>query len=332
LRDQRHGLKDGLGIKNPSCGLPNPPYMETCTRGFGLYPWWAFCFTAGIIIKNKKFMKKIILSLCLIGMLFAYTPAIKAATQEETTQALIQLLTQMIQMIQQQIADIIAAQSAQTIALQQQQDIITGQGTAISELIQRACVPSWQCSAWSTCSDFRQTRTCLDSNECGESNGQRTENQSCTMSDIAKVKITNISNNYGKISIRNDVYLWRTIWNVSNNDIMLNGINFKMIGSAHNDSIQNFKLYVDGVEVASAQKTNANMEITFNPSTILSVGSRTMELRGDIVKGPVDRSFYFQVFPYQDIKITDTKYNYNNLSTLMPENNGFISSFQTEIE
>ena len=29
--------------KEPIMGLSLWPYMETCARGFGLYPWWAFC-------------------------------------------------------------------------------------------------------------------------------------------------------------------------------------------------------------------------------------------------------------------------------------------------
>jgi hypothetical protein len=66
-------------------------------------------------------MKKLILSLVLMGMLFAYTPvfAKNALTKEEINQQLITLLTQMISKLQQQIADILAKKQPQTAAVSQ---------------------------------------------------------------------------------------------------------------------------------------------------------------------------------------------------------------------
>lgn len=58
-------------------------------------------------------MKKIIVSLVLVGMLFSFSPVAKAQStpsQQEITSQLITLLTQLIAQLQQQIADILAEQ------------------------------------------------------------------------------------------------------------------------------------------------------------------------------------------------------------------------------
>ena len=44
------------------------------------------------------------------------------------------------------------------------------------------CTQNWSCSAWNTCSSNSQTRTCTDTNSCGNTTGKPTENQTCTIS------------------------------------------------------------------------------------------------------------------------------------------------------
>jgi len=44
------------------------------------------------------------------------------------------------------------------------------------------CNPNWQCSSWSACSSSgKQTRTCLDNNNCGVLTNKPSESQSCTL-------------------------------------------------------------------------------------------------------------------------------------------------------
>ena len=50
------------------------------------------------------------------------------------------------------------------------------------------CTPSWQCSPWSQCVDGWQTRTCIDSNNCGEDDNKPSEGQECEM--VSRVEIT----------------------------------------------------------------------------------------------------------------------------------------------
>jgi hypothetical protein len=50
------------------------------------------------------------------------------------------------------------------------------------------CTPNWQCSAWNTCSNNQQARTCTDSNNCGTTTGKPVTTQACT-SCIQKAEI-----------------------------------------------------------------------------------------------------------------------------------------------
>lgn len=44
------------------------------------------------------------------------------------------------------------------------------------------CTENWQCSAFGTCVNGVQTRTCVDSNNCGTNLNKPSEQQSCTTS------------------------------------------------------------------------------------------------------------------------------------------------------
>ena len=57
--------------------------------------------------------------------------------------------------------------------------------------IQNNCVPDWQCTSWSECSEFeRQTRTCSDNNNCGTNSGKPEVTQTCTYVVVEPEPIT----------------------------------------------------------------------------------------------------------------------------------------------
>lgn len=91
-------------------------------------------------------MKKLFLSFVLASMLFVCAPVINAQevvapTQQELTQQLITLLTQMIQMLQKQIADILAAQATQQTALNQIAQNTTPPVTSLSTFVATFSTP-----------------------------------------------------------------------------------------------------------------------------------------------------------------------------------------------
>ncbi|MFA5932205.1 MAG: peptidoglycan-binding domain-containing protein [Candidatus Paceibacterota bacterium] len=86
-----------------------------------------------------------------------------------------------------------------------------------------------------------------------------------------------------------------TVWSnpvqVNTRAVLLKGANFRMVGSAPADALQNIKLYVDGVAAGNVATmgvingTNyAMFDFSASPVT-LSTGSHTIDLRADVVKG-----------------------------------------------
>lgn len=67
----------------------------------------------------------------------------------------------------------------------QQQGVRTDYITTYKFTIKQeiACVPDWQCTAYSSCSDGEQTRICMDANQCGITDNKPAEIQSC---EVAK--------------------------------------------------------------------------------------------------------------------------------------------------
>lgn len=100
-----------------------------------------------------------------------------------TLQAQIALLTQQLQAMQAQQTTVQQLQQAvqqqtQTIQQIQQNTQQIAQNTTPPPPV---CNPNWQCGSWSACSNFQQTRTCTDSNNCGVSDLKPVGAQSCTM-------------------------------------------------------------------------------------------------------------------------------------------------------
>ena len=249
-------------------------------------------------------MKKIIVILFVIVMLgFSLNVNAvnnKQAMPENLRMQLIALIIEQIKILQAQLNEMIAQQSLMAKQIQQN----------TQQISQNACVSNWQCSNWAECSNSIQTRVCNDINTCSTTSGKPTESQYCVPNDLAKIQITNISNPKTQIHTLNDVYLWRTIWNVSNNDVLLNSIRFRQVGSVSSATVQNFRLYVDSVQVASTQSStnlNGGQYVEFNSSVKLTTGSKMIELVGD-VGDEKDRSFSFWFHP-TDVQLIDTKYN-----------------------
>ena len=91
--------------------------------------------------------------------------------------AQIALLMQQVQAMQQQNTTV--QQLQQTV--QQQSQTIQQIQQNTQQIAQNTCTPNWQCGDWTTCANSQQTRTCTDSNNCGNTNGKPVLTQSCNM-------------------------------------------------------------------------------------------------------------------------------------------------------
>lgn len=66
---------------------------------------------------------------------------------------------------------------------------ITGKPERINQTCDY-CTPNWNCADWSECSNGEQTRTCSDTNSCGEAAGKPSETRSCTEEEEEETETT----------------------------------------------------------------------------------------------------------------------------------------------
>jgi len=112
--------------------------------------------------------------------------------------------------------------------------------------------------------------------------------------------------------------LWEGTASVGTRDVMLKAATFKFVGSAPVDAVANVSLYVDGSKVAGPSMINAsnNNKLSFDLGAgyLLKTGSRTIEVRGDIVKGS-NRTMTFSVENVSDLMFEDTNLAGVNISS-----------------
>lgn len=103
--------------------------------------------------------------------------------------------------------------------------------------------------------------------------------------------------------------VWAGTASVGTRDVMLKSATFKFVGSAPADAVANLSLFVDGSKVAGPAMINVanNNKLSFDLGNgiLLRTGSRTIEVRGDIVKGS-NRTMTFSVENVADLMFEDT--------------------------
>ncbi len=126
------------------------------------------------------------------------------------------------------------------------------------------------------------------------------------------------------IDPQNDYPVWYTNLNVniSNGTVRMSRFALREVGSINYSDLQNFRLYVDGIQVGSAvQSLDANGYVTFDLSSSpvsMQSGARQIKMLADITGGS-SRYFSFQLKTSADITLTDGQYNVNIAPTY---NNG----------
>ncbi len=110
-----------------------------------------------------------------------------------------------------------------------------------------------------------------------------------------------------------NVTLWQSTLTISNRDVWMKRLALRNIGSAPASAFANFKLYVNGVQVATATGLDANGYVTFDmnstPVTLAS-GSRVVRVDADIVSG-ASRTVHFSLRNAADIDLVDSSFGVN---------------------
>ncbi|MBD3311231.1 MAG: hypothetical protein GF349_01885 [Candidatus Magasanikbacteria bacterium] len=82
----------------------------------------------------------------------------------------------------------------------------------------------------------------------------------------------------------------------SSEDVLLTGVTFENGGTADTTAANNYKLYVDGAEVAEGVVSGDLVSFSFDAVTIEAGDTANVVMRGDMVNGEVDQTMKFFVY------------------------------------
>jgi len=141
-------------------------------------------------------------------------------------------------------------------------------------------------------------------------------------SNLAAVSKSTVTPSGATLNPGSNVTLWQSTLTVSNRDVIMKRIAFRNVGSASASAFQNFKLYVGGVQVATAAGLDANGYVTFDltssPATLAS-GARVVRVDADIVSG-ASRTVQLSLRQAADVDFVDSSYGVNIAPTATPWN------------
>ncbi|MBI5530194.1 MAG: hypothetical protein HY918_01710 [Candidatus Doudnabacteria bacterium] len=106
-----------------------------------------------------------------------------------------------------------------------------------------------------------------------------------------------------------DVEVFRSNVTINNRDMTMSRLIMRNIGSAQQADINNFRLRVDGTQIAQTQTMDSNGYVYFSFSPItLKAGTRVFSVLADVVAGS-SRNFQYQIRSAADVNFVDTQYN-----------------------
>jgi len=111
----------------------------------------------------------------------------------------------------------------------------------------------------------------------------------------------------GDIDPQNDVAVWKGTLALSVEDVYMRRLAVREIGSISNTEVRNFRLFVDGVQVATAANLDAEGYATFNLNHRILQGNREIKVLADVVGGAA-RTMQFSLRGTYDIELIDESY------------------------
>lgn len=116
------------------------------------------------------------------------------------------------------------------------------------------------------------------------------------------------------------VTLWQSTLTVSQRDVLMKRLALRQVGSAPASAFQNFKLYVNGVQVGTATGLDINGYVTFDltsaPATLVA-GSRVVRVDADVVSG-ASRTVQLSLRQAADVDFVDSSFGVNITPTSTP--------------
>ncbi|MFA6252225.1 MAG: peptidoglycan-binding protein [Candidatus Paceibacterota bacterium] len=125
---------------------------------------------------------------------------------------------------------------------------------------------------------------------------------------LASVSITNVQPSGSPTADSGSgVRVWESTFNVNNKDVRLTRLSLKQISSINSGDVRNFRLLVDGNEVARTDMLTYDNYATFTLDRILNTGTRNVKVLADVYGGS-SRSIQLSLRNSADIDIKDNDY------------------------
>lgn len=152
-----------------------------------------------------------------------------------------------------------------------------------------------------------------------------TVNLSGNLHTIASATLATVAHNTvtpsgATLNPSSGVTVWQDTLTISNRDVLLKRLALRNVGSAPASAFQNFKLYVNGLQVGTATGLDVNGYVTFDMATApvtLAAGSRIVRIDADIVSGS-SRTFQFSLRQAADVDFVDSSFGVNITPTSTP--------------
>jgi hypothetical protein len=126
--------------------------------------------------------------------------------------------------------------------------------------------------------------------------------------DLAYVTFGTVTPSNSAYAPAVDTEVFRSQVTVNNRDMTMSRLIIRIIGTVQQADLNNFRLRIDGVQVAQTQSMDANGYVTFSFSPItLKSGTRTVSVLADIINGS-SRTFQFQIRNVADVNFVDSQY------------------------
>jgi hypothetical protein len=113
---------------------------------------------------------------------------------------------------------------------------------------------------------------------------------------------------------QSDVRVWESTFTITNRNVDFTRLALRQINSIESDDIENFRLLVDGVEVASVDSLDDDGYVTFDFDTELQTGNRNIRVLADVIGGS-GRIIQMSLRNTADLDVSDSQYGVNVLAT-----------------
>lgn len=144
--------------------------------------------------------------------------------------------------------------------------------------------------------------------------------------NLATVVIQNVLPGVGGTTTdpTTSVMVWQANLLVGVNNVNFTKLALKQINSISATDISNFKLQIDGVEVATVASLDANNYVTFTLDKVLNTGTRNVKVLADVTGGS-SRIIQLSLRNRADIDVKDAQYGVNVSATGVPATTGIIT-------